>query len=266
MNQAGQRILGLTDEEQRLSAEERARSLHYEKPDGTLFKHDELPSIRSLHGETVHGQIMIARRPGHTVWFSVSSTPIRSENGLIVGSVSSFTDVTERVRSEQFREEYISLISHDLRNPLTVIMSRADWMKRMLKRRENMQHEVDSAETILRNARQMNAMIQDLVETTRLESGRMEMHKTELDLLSFIPDTVEHMGTTQERERIQVEAPHWVPPVQADRDRIERVVTNLISNALKYSAPNTPVMVRIERNDGQRAGIGNRPGGWYCAG
>ncbi len=189
-------------------------------------------------------------RDGHLVVLETSGVPIYDAQGRFRGFRGIDRDVTERKEAERMREEYLSLISHDLRAPLAVIMGQADWLRRLLAQR-GLEREAGSAESILRGARRMNAMIQDLVESARLESGRMEMRKEPTDLLALVSEVAERVGSLEERKRLQVEVSEWVPPVSADPERIERVLVNLITNALKYSTPGTPVIIRVGRLEGE---------------
>jgi len=124
-----------------------------------------------------------------------------------------------------------------------------DWLRRMLERK-GLKKEASSAQAIVTSAQRMNAMIQDLVDTVRLESGYIEMHKQPTDLVQLVSDLVGRVGTVQDRARIKVEAPKPLPQVPVDPDRIERAIVNLLTNALKYSAPDTPVVIRLARRNG----------------
>ncbi|MHB1417721.1 MAG: histidine kinase dimerization/phospho-acceptor domain-containing protein, partial [Chloroflexota bacterium] len=93
-------------------------------------------------------------------------------------------DVTERKRAAEFREDYLSLISHDLRNPLTVILGMAQWLQRQLGEAA-MAQEASTAERIVTSAQRMNAMIQDLLESARLEVGRIELRREPTSLLQL---------------------------------------------------------------------------------
>jgi len=176
--------------------------------------------------------------------------PFDDLDGNFAGYIGSCYDVTERTRAEQFREEYISLVSHDLRNPLTAVTGQADWLRRLLVEK-GLEDEASAAESILRSARRMNSMIQDLVESVRLEAGSLEMRKTPTDLLHLIADVAGRVGSLEDRARIQVECPEPVPLVPLDPDRIERAIVNLVANALKYSPPDRPVLVRVRGGDGE---------------
>ena len=156
----------------------------------------------------------------------------------------SIEDITARKQAQQFREEYLSLIAHDLRNPLTVMMGMADWLRRRLAE-QALARETATAEEIVTSGRRMESMIRDLVASARLEAGEMRMIKEPTDLLRLIDDLCKRIGTAEDLARIQVEAPDWVPPVLADPEQIERAIVNLVTNALKYSALETPVVVHV---------------------
>ncbi len=187
---------------------------------------------------------------GHLVVLETSAIPVFDEAGKFYGYRGIDRDITERKQVERLREEYLSLISHDLRAPLAVIMGQADWLRRLLEKR-GLERETGSAESILKGARRMNSMIQDLVESARLEAGRMEMRKELVNLPELASEVIQRVGTLQERARLQLEPLEWVPPVPADPERIERVLMNLITNALKYSPADRPVMIRVRHRDGE---------------
>jgi PAS domain S-box-containing protein len=159
----------------------------------------------------------------------------------------------ERTRAkelEQLRDDFVALISHDLRNPLGSIMGTAQWLQLSFLK-ENLATEMHHAENIVTSARRMNAMIQDLVDSVHLESGHLEMEPKPTDLLRLLTELKERVGTLDDRARIYLECPEWVPPAMADANRIERAIVNLITNALKYSPPDSPVIVSITRCAGE---------------
>jgi len=157
-------------------------------------------------------------------------------------------NITERKRTEQLREEYVHIISHDLRSPLTVALGRAQMIQRAPGKPDSVRK---SADAIVTSLQRLNAMIQDLVDSTRLEIGQMKPKLRPVDLRSFILDLKERLAGTLEAERIHVSVPEGLPPVSADPVQLERILMNLLTNALKYSAPGTPVTVSVAQRDGQ---------------
>ena len=168
-------------------------------------------------------------------------------------------DVTALRLLEQTKEDYLALISHDLRAPLTAVQAEAQLLQRQLARDGN----VDSAyvkrtTSIVANARRMNAMIQELLESSRLESGTMTLKKVPLAIVPLLYDVADRLGS----DRVLVQPLPVIGGhlVFADAERIERVLTNLITNALKYSPPGEPVVGagrtagRRDRRLGRRSG------------
>ena len=176
-----------------------------------------------------------------------SGVPFFDDEQRFCGYRGIARDVTERKQADRFREEYVSLVSHDLRSPLSVIVGQAGSLHKTLTKK-GMEREATSTEALLRNARRMTRMLDELADSVRLESGRMQMRRQPTDLLALAYDfTTRVFGTTEERDRIQLSSKGTLPLIDLDADRIERVLANFISNALKYSAPGSPVRVHVER-------------------
>ncbi|MCL5961227.1 MAG: HAMP domain-containing histidine kinase, partial [Chloroflexi bacterium] len=194
-------------------------------------------------------EFLIRHEDGKTVAVLASAVPISDESGKVVGAVATILDITERKRAEQFREEYIHMVSHDLRAPLTVIQGQAQLVHRSAKKEDLVRK---SADAILISSQRMNSMIQDLVDSARLEAGQLHLEKQPVDLRSFLAELLERMREGIDGvDRVKVEMPTNLPPANADTDRLERIFTNLITNALKYSPPETEVLVKAQQTNGE---------------
>ncbi len=148
--------------------------------------------------------------------------------------------VAELDALQEQRETYLSTISHDLRSPLTVIQGHAQLLQVMLKKGLDGAAQ-QSLEAILKGAEGMAEMIDTLVDTAYLESGQLSLKPEPVPLAAFIGDLLQRSATVLETERIELELPAELPPVLADPVRLERILVNLLSNALKYSPPESPV-------------------------
>ena len=251
LNPAAEEVLGYTLEERLLPAEERLRLIRAETAEGNPLQVDQLPAWRALEGETVHGFVIVVRRsPDRVIWTFASAAPILAPDGRIMGAVSVFTDVTEMRRLQEQVEGYVSLISHDLRNPLTVVQGHAQALQRALENAGLTGREKRSADDIVTASRRMNTMIQDLLDSVRIESGQLDLQSQPVSLVSFVHDLLERSGFVMDVGRIKVDIPSEIPPVRADQDRLERVFANLLTNALKYSGQETEVQVRVETAGG----------------
>jgi two-component system phosphate regulon sensor histidine kinase PhoR len=166
-------------------------------------------------------------------WFQCIDRAIRWWDGRLVRMEVAF-DITERKEADKFREQYVGLVSHDLRNPLNGILLHAQALRRSALKR-GLGEECEGLDHIIASAARMNALIADLLETTRLESGRLELHLEPVDLLSWVADAVHRTTSPQARERVALQLADGPIRAMVDRNRLERVLENLLSNALKYS-------------------------------
>jgi PAS domain S-box-containing protein len=248
LNPTGEALLGYTASDADAMLVERTAQLDVQTPEGRDLPIDEYPVNRAFGGETVHGVIMVLQRPGiGPIWVSTSAAPLWSSDGRILGVVASFTDITAVHKLQEEREDLLHSVSHDLRNPLTAIQGQAQLLlKNMAKAGGNEAAEA-KAEAIMANARRMNSMIQDLVDAARLQSGQLPAEKRLVNLRSFLFELLARIGPAVDTSRIKVEAQPDLPPILVDPYRLERVFTNLLTNALKYSAEDSPVLVRLER-------------------
>ncbi len=250
MNAAARGILRYSPLERSLPLSERIATLHGQLASGRPVRPEDMPVPRALRRETVRGAIMVFHPGDRPIWVSMSAAPIVTPEGELLGAVATMTDITALHDLEEQRDDYLRMISHDLRGPLTPIMGHASWLQRWLTD-NGMDREARNAEIIAKNAHHMNSMIEELVDTARLESGKLPIHTELVDLCPAVTDIAERTSTAEERIRLTIHCEGLMPRVAVDLERIERVVVNLIGNALKYSPPGTPVAVTVSPSDGE---------------
>jgi PAS domain S-box-containing protein len=251
LNPAAERILGYTPEERQLPLAHRADLRCLQAPDGTPFPVEALPISKALQrGETTSGVLMLVRntRAGTATWVSSSSAPIRAADGRIIGAVTVHADVTGLKKLQEQREDFIRAVSHDLRNPLNILMTRAQVIRRLADQSEILGM---SAAIVQATARRMDAMIRDLVDSVQMEDGQLGLDRQPVPLAPFLTDLLERNKEVLEVGRVKADIPDDIPPVLADPNRLDRIVTNLASNALKYSAPGTDVRICAVRTAGE---------------
>ncbi|MBI3978542.1 MAG: PAS domain S-box protein [Chloroflexi bacterium] len=219
-------------------------------PDGTPLSLEELRASRALRGETVTGRELVIRRPdGRTVPALVSTGPIRSPAGDVIGAVIILEDITPIKELERLREEWTSIVAHDLRQPVTVITGYASLLAR--------EHDGPPGparakiEHILASACQLNRMIADLLDVSRIESRRLQIERRPVDLSSLVGAVVERAVAANPNNPIRVEMDGGLPRLAADPERLEQVLVNLLSNAAKYGSPGSEILVRVARRDGE---------------
>jgi PAS domain S-box-containing protein len=243
-NEAAERMFGWTEEE----VLGRPNVL---LPDECRAEFEALQQ-RLWAGETVTGvETRRRKKDGSVIDVAISKAPLRDAGGDIVGSMALIADITEQKRAEEFRRQYVHTISHDLRNPLMTLLGHAEILQMPASRIPLGEVEQRSVEAIVRATQRMNVMIQDLVDSARAEGGSIELHPERVELGSFFADLLDQSRGILAVDRLRVDVPPDLPPACADPGRLERILINLLSNALKYSPPGAPVEVSAVSRDGE---------------
>ena len=257
-NATARQLLGARMTEPGHPLTERATAAVVETLEGAVLPVDELPAMRALRGETVTGQVLAIRHHDHTVWVSATASPIHTADGALLGAVLNFADITDVIhlresaeRLQQQQKDLLQTVSHDLRAPLAVIKGHEQFVASMLAEKGINGKIQQSLAAIDRGVNRMNLMIQDLVDATRWEGGQLELKREAVNLPRYFADLLQRVSLVLDTARVQMDIPDDLPPVSADYARLERILVNLLSNALKYSAPDSPVRVRARQQDGE---------------
>ena len=254
MNPAAECLLGYTVADMQRHFAQRTLMVHVTDEEGQPYAMDRTPAWRALHGETVSGQVMTLQRgDGTTISLSASAAPIRAADGAVTGAVSSFTDITPLRELQERQKTFLHMVSHDLRTPLAIIHGHAELAQEAVRASHGNDLLRESMDAICRSVHRMDAMIDDLVEAARLEGRQFELQLAPVALGPFFDDLLSRTRAALDTGRVQVEPASELPPVLADAARLERITVNLISNALKYSPPDAPVHVTMERRGGEVA-------------
>ena len=168
------------------------------------------------------------------------------QSGSCIGSVTVFYDVSEARRLEQVRKDFVANVSHELRTPLTAIKGCAATLAEgALEDGEAAERFVASINT---HAERLHLLLDDLLELSRLESGRLEIDVAQFDLAETVDaaiDTVRALATEKDTEVIPVVASTFV--LIGDRGLVQQVLVNLLENAIRYSDEGSRVVVTAGR-------------------
>ena len=181
--------------------------------------------------------------------FSVS--PVRDENGTVVLLVPEGRDITERKEQERQREEWISIIAHDLRQPINAIHL---WTH-LLSKGATGEH-AEGLAHIATSIKHLTRMTSDLLDASRVEAGRMELRRRATDVEQLVRDAIaRHVEAGRD---VRVEKRGTIPQLEIDAERIEQVLANLLSNSQKYGHADAPLEITIARADeGVRLSVTN---------
>jgi signal transduction histidine kinase len=171
--------------------------------------------------------------------------PLRDAQGNLSGAVEVFRDVSLQREVERAKSDFVSVVSHELRTPLSSILG---FSELMLTREISGEKQRQWLEIILRESLRLSSLIDDLLDLSRIEAGRIELKREPLNLRELIQERVELAQQQSEKHVVEAKLPADLPPVPADKHRVERVLTNLLSNAIKYSPEGSRVTVSARVN------------------
>lgn len=209
---------------------------------------EEWASARAvLHGESVVGEeIRIERYSGDVGYILNSASPIFDIEGKIVGCVESVMDITDRRLAEERLKNFISVLSHEIRNPLAPVLYEVE----LLKMHTDVNTEIkESVDVIGRQVNTMANLLKDLLDVSRIERGKIELNKSETDISEIIRRAVETSTPliSEEGQHVSLFLPKEPVTIMADSLRLEQIMINLLNNASKYSNKNGHIEVILEK-------------------
>jgi PAS domain S-box-containing protein len=218
-------------------------------PDGRPLPKDEWPARRVLRGETFTTQEMLLRTPdGREVPLLLSVAPVRRRDGRVEGVVVGYEDISILKELQRLREEWASIVTHDLRQPLNVITLYVSMLRRMVQNPDPRMLSKAIDQT-LNAVNTLNRMISDLADVSQIETKRLEVARRPIELDVLGREGVERQRVMSPARVINLQVGSSIPKVNADPIRIEQVLGNLLVNALKYSDPETAVEVQVHPVD-----------------
>jgi PAS domain S-box-containing protein len=263
VNSATARVLGLTASSllQHGLEETDFRDLHPKDQEMTaaLFR-----TARAAKESLAHGQDLVSSvfRAARRV-IQVSYSPVALREGEPLTMVAVFRDITAEAELDRMKSEFISMVAHELRTPMTSITGYVDLlMLGMLGPVTDKQSEF--LQVVKHNAQRLLTLASDLLDVSRMESQGLKLHLQATSAADVVAEAVIAMEKQIEakEQSLVVDVPRDLPEVTADRDRIIQVVTNLLSNAHKYSPRDSRIEIHGQRTDGhleltvKDAGIG----------
>lgn len=249
VNQEAERILGITHQpDDRLERYEQVAT--HKRPDGTVYDVRELPLQRALYtGENVRAEeVRFEFADGHSIPTLLHATPVYAPDGQISGAIAILQDMTPLEEVERLRSEFLGMVSHELKTPLTAIKGSAATV--LGSRRPFGQEEMlDLFRIIDEQSDRLRELIDNILDMTRIEAGALSVTPEPLQLKEILEDARATFARGGAPQDVLLSYPDDLPLVNVDRRRAGQVVANLLSNASKFSLPNTPINVSVEHTD-----------------
>ncbi|MET0391863.1 MAG: PAS domain S-box protein [Chitinophagaceae bacterium] len=193
-----------------------------------------------LKREKYTTEFRILRQDGDIRWCLTEGSPFYDINGVFAGYAGSVTDITDIKKLEQRKDDFIKMASHELKTPITSIKGYVQLLMNIYE--EVSADKLQAAKgtvksslgTIAKQVNKLTRLISELLDLSRIESGKLELDKTSFDPVSLVEEAVQDARHTTSRHAILIHS-DYEGKVYADRDRIAQVLLNLLTNAIKYS-------------------------------
>lgn len=213
----------------------------------------------------------LVARNGRHVPIDDSGAPIRDTAGNVLGAVLIFRDVTERRRTEQEHEgvlvreraareaaeaanrakdEFVAMISHEIRSPLTAVLG---WAQMLLLGTLDKAESTRAVETIIHNARAQAKLIEDLMDISRVITGKLRLNARPVDPVPIVDDAIDAIRPAANAKSIRLDVYRATlhSLISADPDRLQQTVYNLLTNAVRFTPQGGRIEVRVEQAEGE---------------
>jgi GAF domain-containing protein/nitrogen-specific signal transduction histidine kinase len=182
----------------------------------------------------------------------VHLAPVIFQNDFL-GTVSIFRDITHEVEVDRLKSEFVATVSHELRTPMTSIRGYVDVLLMGAAGAVN-ENQVHFLNIVKNNTERLNILVNDLLDVSRIESGRVTLSPQALDIREIAEDVIgDVLRRSQEENRpmaLSLDAPPKLPHVYGDIERVRQVLGNLVDNAYHYTPENGTITVRIHSPNG----------------
>ena len=221
---------------------------------------DEEASIlaRIRRGDRVdHYETVRVRKDGRQIDISLTVSPVKAQDGTVIGASKIARDITERKRMERQLQEadrqkdnFIAILAHELRNPLNPIFNAAKLLE--IERPDDRQV-LEYSSLIEKEVRQITRLLDDLLDMSRITQGKLSLQKKLIDLASAVNDAIQTSRPVIEEagHRLTIQLPGKALIMHADPARLVQVFSNLLNNAAKFTDVGGDINVIVEAQDSQ---------------
>jgi signal transduction histidine kinase len=225
--------------------------------EGARLEGEQHPMLRAMRtGQQIVSQPLIVVQPdGTQVDVLANHAPIMDSREGIIGSVSVLQKRSDFESLDRAKDEFISVVAHELRNPLTSLRGNLQLLQRRLRKRddEEAEGERQRVETAIQQVDRIADLVSRMLDVSRVDLGRLDVSPGETDAVSLVREVVNAAVGLDATREFRLDMPDSMPVVW-DAARIHQVLSNLMQNAARY-APGTPVDITLEESRGDRVHI-----------
>lgn len=243
VNQAALNMFGLASRADAIENGSFAR-FRLRDSEGRPIAPRDLPHARALAGQTVPDYLAIGQHllTGRDLDLSIAAAPIESDG--VVGAVLVIRDITALQELDRKKDEFLSVASHELRTPLTTIKGYTQLLAQTVNDLEP-EERATYLNAVLGEIERMMGLISELLDVSRIETNRLQIHRQPIAWLEFIEGRVAAFRVQHPARSIRFDVSAPESTVTVDPDRMRQVIDNLLSNALKYSPDGSDIDVQV---------------------
>lgn len=207
------------------------------------FWHDCVANNKAYE---IEYQLRVSENPAEYKWFLARGTPVYNSDNEIEIWIGTSTDIDDFKLLQKQKDDFLGIASHELKTPLTSLKLYSQFIEMNLKKQGDLKN-ADLAHKMEAQINKLNNLITDLLDVTKIQNGKMLLQEQEFELVDLVLEiTEEQQMSTNHKIALEIE---FSGKVFGDRDRIGQVLTNLMSNAIKYSPDDDRVLIKVFQAD-----------------
>ncbi|MGI0484102.1 PAS domain-containing sensor histidine kinase [Pantanalinema rosaneae CENA516] len=258
--------------------------LHHSKPDGNPYPKHECPIYAAFRDGRIHraNTEVFWRKDGSSFPVEYISTPMQDQQGNVIGTVVAFQDITQRKWAEallqrtneelelkvrdrtaalqqaneqlqelsELKSRFVAMVCHEFRNPLNNILLASSSLERY-DAQLSPEHRCEYLHGIKTDVERMTQMIDDILVIGKIEAHKLMIQPTPIDLVQFCQTLVTEMQLTTDWQPCMVISRHRHLVAELDEKLLRSILTNVLSNAIRYSRDRTPIKLQLLKRQGQ---------------
>ena len=200
-----------------------------------------------------HSKFRIRSRKGDFRWVLAQSNPIAGKE--FEGYIGSMTDITDQELAQQAtrlllqkKDEFMSIASHELKTPITSMKASLQIAERLVVKRNDVQTVQGFIEKANKQVNKLTSLVEDLLDVTKIQAGKLQFHTSFFNIGEVVQDCLDQIRNTNLKHRILLEGDADIV-ISGDKHRLEQVIINFLSNAVKYSPDADEVILKVEKTE-----------------
>ncbi len=211
--------------------------------------HSSLAKALASGRAIVGREVMVKRKDGKDVYLQVNANVVRNKKGKVIAAASIINDLTAQKEVDMRKDDFVNMASHELKTPITSMKLYIDSLLLGVKNL-NTARVIKIVHSLKNQTERLQQLVSDLLDVSRLQTGKLSITKEMFRLDSLIEETLDMVQVSPDEARV-IFAKKIPVEIYGDKFRIYQVLTNIITNAIKYSAQGAKVIVRIKKSGGR---------------